>query len=274
MLSYQHQYHAGNHADVLKHWLLLECLAHLQKKDKPFDYIDTHAGGGLYRLDSEAARKTGEASEGVLKLPWDSLPELQDYRASVADDLNRKYYPGSPLLVSRRLRPGDRGWFFEMHPATVRDLEKHCGKPKSCRVKREDGFAGLTALLPTASRRALVLIDPSYEVKSDYRSVVSAVAAALKKMPQTQILLWYPVVSRERVNTLEKDIIKAGLRNSHLFEISIDDDAGEGMTASGLIAINPPWTTPERFKSLAPGLSAAMARDGKPRWRYQVLVPE
>ncbi|WP_372763651.1 23S rRNA (adenine(2030)-N(6))-methyltransferase RlmJ [Litorivivens sp.] len=274
MLSYQHHYHAGNHADVLKHWLLLECVQHLQKKDKPFDYIDTHAGAGCYNLRSVEARKTSEAQQGVQKLPWAELPELAYYRERVSTDLQGDRYPGSPLLVARELRRGDRAWLFELHPRAVVELERNCSRKRVCHVRKEDGFKALLSLLPNASRRALVLIDPSYEVKSDYRTVVSVAATALQKMPQTMLLIWYPVVERSRIKVLEQDVKKAGLRNAQLFELGVADDGGAGMSASGLIAINPPWTLAEKFQKLAPALSAALAPDGKPRWRHQVLVPE
>nr|WP_281388635.1 23S rRNA (adenine(2030)-N(6))-methyltransferase RlmJ [Litorivivens lipolytica] len=252
----------------------MECVAHLQKKDKPFDYIDTHAGAGLYRLDSDAARKTGEAVKGVLKLDWDAMPELSLLQDNLRDDLKNQRYPGSPLLVSRLLRPGDKAWLCDLHPSTLRELEQHCGQRKGNYVRKEDGFKALPGLLPTASRRALVLIDPSYEVKSDYQTVVKVATSALHKMAQTQVLIWYPVVDRERINQLEKDVKRAGLRNSHLFEIGVADDDKPGMTSSGLIAVNPSWTAPERFKTLAPKLSSTLTEDGKARWRYQVLVPE
>ncbi len=274
MLSYQHHYHAGNHADVLKHWLLLECVRHLQRKDKPFDYIDTHAGAGLYDLNSDQARKTGEALQGVQKIDWSKLPELVDYQASIANDLAQQRYPGSSLLVTRALRTGDRGWLYEMHPRTVKELELHCARRKSCFVRQDDGFKGVLSLLPNPSRRALVLIDPSYEVKQDYQTVVEVADACIKKMPQTMLLIWYPVVDRSRITTLEKHIGRTAMRNVHLFEMGVADDSCDGMTASGLIAVNPPWTLADRFAQLAPALSAQLADDGKSRWRHQELVPE
>ncbi len=274
MLSYQHHYHAGNHADVIKHWVLLECIHYLQKKNKPFDYIDTHAGAGLYRLDSQAALKTQESLAGVLKLGELNLPGLEHYQRAVQSDLANNQYPGSPLLAKRLLREGDKAWLFEMHPQTLRELRNHCEEKRKCHVQAEDGFRGVLRLLPTASRRALVLIDPSYEIKEDYQTVVDIMAKAYEKMPQTVILLWYPVVERERINTLEAAIKKTNMRNVQLFELGVDDDDNPGMTASGMIAVNPPWTLTQSFQATLPNVAKRLSRDEKQRLRSEVLVPE
>lgn len=275
MLSYQHQYHAGNHGDVLKHWLLVETILYMQKKEKPFDYIDTHAGAGFYALHSHFSRKTGEAEQGVLKLDWTQLPGLNNYYQQIQVDLGAWNYPGSPALVNQMLRRDDRSWLFEMHPQTFDDLKKYCQKRKRTFIEQQDGFQGVIRLLPTASRRALVLMDPSYEVKTDYQTVLNVINKASKKMPQTVFLLWYPVVDRSTIDQMEKNIInKTELSNVHLFEMGIDDDDKTGMTASGIIAVNPPWTLKDTFTAQIENLSAQLAVDGKSRWRYQCLVEE
>ena len=274
MLSYQHHYHAGNHADVLKHWLLLACVRHMQKKDRPFDYIDTHAGAGLYRLDSAMARKTGESDEGVLKLDWPQLQGLEDYHGQIADDLRCQRYPGSPLLVKRLLRPGDKAWFYEMHLQTIAELRQHCEHRRHCHVRQEDGFKGLPALLPPASCRALVLIDPAYEIKSDYQTVVKVMEAAYLKMPQAMLLLWYPVVDTHQVRQMEKRVANSKMRNVHLFEMGVADPGEPGMTASGIVVVNPPWTLADEFIRTMPGVSAHLAQDRKARWRHQLLAAE
>ncbi|GAB2197399.1 23S rRNA (adenine(2030)-N(6))-methyltransferase RlmJ [Sessilibacter sp. MAH4] len=274
MLSYQHAFHAGNHADVLKHWCLLETLLYLQKKDKPFDYIDTHAGDGLYSLKSQAALKTGEASAGVLKL-IDNQPEvLKNYLDVVLSYIAQHKYPGSPKLVQQHLRSGDHAWFFEMHPQAITNLQKKLASKTGCFVKTEDGFKGLLSLLPNKNKRALVLMDPSYEIKADYRTVVETVEKAYKKMPQTVFLLWYPVVDREQITQFEKHIKKTVLKNVHLFEMGVADDANKGMTASGMIVVNPPWTLPEQFKSGFGEVSQRLSEDGIARTRYELLIAE
>jgi len=274
MLSYQHQYHAGNHADVLKHWVLLQTIRHLQKKDKPFDYIDTHAGNGLYRLDSPEAEKTGEAKAGILKLAGSELPGLADYLGQVSAAIQKSQYPGSPLLATRLLRPGDHAWLFELHPQAFSSLQKHCQRKGVSFIEQADGFTGLLRLLPNKSRRALVLIDPSYEVKSDYRTVVEVMTKAWKKMPQTVLLLWYPVVDRQQIDQLENRLIQSGMRQVQLLELGIADDLEPGMTASGMVLVNPPWTLSAEFDRVMPAVSALLAQDGKSRTRNMELVAE
>lgn len=274
MLSYQHSYHAGNHADVIKHWILVECIHHFQKKDKPFDYIDTHAGGGMYSLDSAEARKTAESDLGVLKLDWGNLPDFEHYHDLVSEDLQLRQYPGSPMLVKRMLREGEHAWLFEMHPQTIVDLQRHCAQRRVCYVKYEDGFQGLLGLLPNKSRRAIALIDPSYEIKSDYQTVVKVMEKAYKKMPQTMILLWYPVVDREFTDAMEQSIKASAMRNVQLFEMGVRAESEKGMTASGMIVVNPPWTLADKFNNVMPKVSGMLAEDGVSRVRFEQLVDE
>lgn len=275
MLSYQHDYHAGNHADVLKHWLLLECLAHMQQKDKGLVYIDTHAGAGLYRLDSPMARKTGEADAGIRRLLAQPPEGMETYISQVRPEVTKHRYPGSAALVSSQLRPQDQGWLFELHPQAVRELERYCGRTGHAHVRQSDGFAGLLALLPVASRRALVLIDPAYEIKDDYRQVVTVLEQAWRKLPQLTALLWYPMIDRARIDRLERDVRRSKLKNAHLFELGVREPAAEaGMTASGVIVLNPPWTLIERVNALLPRLSAVLADDGQSRWRSLMLQKE
>ncbi|SMF48145.1 23S rRNA (adenine2030-N6)-methyltransferase [Alteromonadaceae bacterium Bs31] len=274
MLSYQHQYHAGNHADVLKHWLLIECVKYLQKKDKPFDYIDTHAGAGMYGLNSVEALKTGESRAGVLKLDWPNLKGFEEYHALVAKDLAQARYPGSPELVNRLLREGDHSWLFELHPQTLQELQRHCQTQRKTYVKQQDGFQGLLSLLPTKSRRALVLIDPSYEIKSDYQTVVQILAKAYQKMPQVMALLWYPVVDRSFISAMEREIKKTAMRNVQLFELCVAADEAKGMTGSGLIALNPPWLLAESFERVIPAVAKMLAQSESHQWRWVELIPE
>lgn len=273
MLSYQHHYHAGNFADVLKHWVLIECVKHLQKKPKAFEYIDTHAGSGYYSLSSEEARKTGESNTGVAKLDW-KLSGLGDYNCLVADDLLKQAYPGSPEIVKRMLRPDDKAWLYELHPRSLVELKQQCRRNQGCVVKQDDGFKGLLSLLPNKSRRALVLIDPSYEIKSDYRTVVEVMDKAYQKMSQVMLALWYPVVERRTIQQLVRAIQASRLRNVQQFELGIADDAHRGMTASGMIVVNPPWTLADHFQQTMPKVSLNLSEDGVSRVLFQQLVEE
>lgn len=274
MLSYLHDFHAGNHADVLKHWLLLECVQYLQEKNTPFDYIDTHAGAGLYHLKSARAQLTKEAEQGVLKINRKSFPELAMYFSAVEHHLAKNQYAGSPLLVKRMLREHDKAWLFELHPKAFQSLKMHCEQKRRCHMRQQEGLQGLLSLLPVKSGRALVLIDPSYEIKTDYQAVVETLIKAFKKMPQAVLLLWYPVVNRATNTHMEKQIKKSALKNVQLFEMGVADDAVQGMSASGLIMVNAPWTLAARFKNSAEKLSIALSQDGKSRWRFEQLVGE
>lgn len=274
MLSYLHSFHAGNHADVIKHWLLLECVHYLQLKPAPFQYIDTHSGAGLYSTKSFEAKKTGEIEQGVLKIPQQDFPELEVLWDAVNDDLNQNHYPGSPLLVKRLLREGDKAWLYEMHPKVIGTLKDNCEQRRKCYVKQEDGFQGLLSVLPVKNARALVLVDPSYEIKSDYQHVVDVLSKAYQKMPQAMMLLWYPVVNRETINEMERRIQRSPMKNVQLFEVGVADDEQKGMGSSGMVIVNPPWTLAEKFKKTAEKLSLGLSEDGKSRWRFEQLVAE
>lgn len=273
MLSYQHDYHAGNHADVLKHWLLVECVRHLQQKPAAFEYIDTHAGSGWYRLDSPMARKTRECDSGILRLLQQPIPAMEDYLKIARDPVATQQYPGSAALVNELLRPQDRSWLFELHPQAFAELERNCARRKQSYVRRVDGYEGLLGLLPVAARRALVLIDPSYEIKSDYRNTIKLLEAACRKMPQAIYMLWYPLVDAERVQGLERGLAKAALPNLCQLELSVREHfPDEGMSGSGVMLINPPYTLKAKVDAVLPQLSALLADDGVSRFRSRVLL--
>lgn len=279
MLSYRHGFHAGNFADVLKHLVQVEILAYLQKKDKPFDYIDTHAGAGLYRLRGEMAAKNCEYGNGIGRLLPENpgLPALQPYLDSVlAHNTGGRLnvYPGSPAIACGLLRPQDKAWLFELHPADIEQLRRAC-LGRNIHIRGEDGFHGLVALLPTPSRRALVLIDPSYELKEDYRRVVDALKLIYRKMPTATVALWYPVVERARIDQLERQIVASGIRWVEQFELGIRADTdGRGMTASGMIVVNPPWTLRATMEQLLPPLAKLLSEDGGEYQRTRSLVGE
>lgn len=258
MLSYRHSFHAGNHADVLKHIIQIEVLEHLIKKDSPFDYIDTHAGAGLYNLQSEHATKLQEYTQGVAKLNSDEYPELATYfdilsKQNTSGKLN--FYPGSPLIATSFLRKKDRGWLYELHPKDAELLLKNTANRKNIRVMRDDGFKGLLSLLPPVSRRGFVLIDPSYEIKTDYGKVFTVLAEAHKKFPTGTYALWYPVVDRKIIDQLERKFIRSGIKKIQQFELAIaPDQFGTGMSASGMIVINPPWTLMDKMSKVLPKL--------------------
>ncbi|MCC4117280.1 23S rRNA (adenine(2030)-N(6))-methyltransferase RlmJ [Aromatoleum toluclasticum] len=269
MLSYRHAFHAGNHADVLKHFVLIELLRYFNRKDKPWWYIDTHAGAGCYALDSEQAGKNAEFAGGIGRL-WgrDDLPEaLSAYIDAVAQfnpHGRLTFYPGSPALAMTQLRDQDRMRLFELHPADVSLLEQTFARDTDrVQIRKADGFAGLRGLLPPAARRAVVLIDPPYEVKEDYKRVVDTVADAMKRFPGGTYAVWYPMLARPEARQLPERL--AGLEAESWLDVRLalrkPGRDGFGMFGSGLYIVNPPWVLPQTLESVMPWLVRALGED-------------
>jgi len=278
MLSYRHAFHAGNFADVLKHTILIQILEHLGKKDKPFCCIDTHAGPGKYELDGDYAQKNQEYQNGIGKL-WqrDDLPEcVAEYlnlvkRFNQPDKLTR--YPGSPLLIKQMLRNKDRLCLFELHSTEIKLLKDLTSQHIT--VSHGDGLKDSLKLLPPIERRGLVLIDPSYEIKNDYTQVVDALKLMHKRFAVGTYALWYPVINRRKNQLLEKAIQTSGINNVQLFELGIRNDSNEhGMTSSGMIVINPPWTLLSQMQQTLPWLAEALGQEGEGFYRIETLVAE
>ena len=278
MLSYRHSYHAGNFADVLKHIVLVEIFDYLIKKDKSFDYIDTHAGAGLFNLNSSHATKLEEHIQGIDKIHRKDWPELSKY-FEVIDACNNfpsaTLYPGSPLIAQYFLRAQDKAWLYELHPRDFQLLEANIAHDRRVRIYDQDGFSGLLALLPPISRRGLILIDPSYEVKVDYERVYEITSKAYKKFSTGIYVVWYPVVSRDKIDRLEKKFIKSGINNIQRFEVGIDQDSDtRGMTSSGMFVINPPWRLFGKMATILPRLSKSLSTADNALFRCDVLVAE
>lgn len=279
MLSYRHSFHAGNFADVLKHIILIQCLEHLRKKDKPFCCIDTHAGPGKYELDSDYALKNREFDNGIGKL-WQrsDLPECVARYVSLIKGFNSPdkltRYPGSPLIARQLLRDKDRLCLFELHNTEIKLLSAVAVKDKRINVFHADGLKGSLKLLPPFERRGLVLIDPSYEIKSDYQQVVETLITMHKRFATGTYALWYPVIDRNRNQELERAIQASGIRNVQLFELGIHADSHQhGMTASGMIMINPPWTLATEMKQALPWLAGILGTDDG-FYRMETLVDD
>ncbi|WP_166108775.1 23S rRNA (adenine(2030)-N(6))-methyltransferase RlmJ [Pseudoalteromonas sp. Z9A5] len=279
MLSYRHSFHAGNPADVLKHLVLAQVLGYQTIKDKPLDYIDTHSGAGFFELAAADAQKTQEYQDGIEKL-WKhksehaALNEYIDLIKSFNDTDELAFYPGSPKIAEHFLRRQDKGWFFELHPRDLLLLEENMQGKRSIRVRGEDGFAGLVGLLPPASRRACVLIDPPYEIKDDYETVVKTLVKAYQRFSTGTYMIWYPVVDRERIENMEQGLIDSGMRNIQLFELGTEDDTDvHGMTASGMIVINPPWKLKHTMDEVLPELMTLLSKPSG-FYRSEQLVDE
>jgi 23S rRNA (adenine2030-N6)-methyltransferase len=277
LLSYRHAFHAGNFADVIKHIVLVEILQSLAKKDKAFAYYDTHAGAGLYNLHSSHAQKLAEFNTGIAKLIPGDWPEIAPFFDAVRaynPSKSLSHYPGSPMIAAHFLRRQDQAWLFELHPKDFQLLEKNTSSRK-IKCQQEDGLAGLPALLPPASRRGLILIDPSYEVKSEYEKVFFTVNNAYKKFSTGIYALWYPVIDRKTIDQLEKRFVKSGIKNIQRYELGLLPDSDEhGMTASGMIVINPPWDLLDKMSQLLPKLARSLGEQDKASYKCDILAGE
>lgn len=280
MLSYRHSFHAGNFADVLKHLVLIKILEHLNTKDKPFCCIDTHAGAGDYSLDSDYAQKNREFDNGIGRL-WslDTLPEAVSDYVKVIKAFNQTdkltIYPGSPLIIQHYLRQQDHLFAHELHPTEIEFLKLAIKRDRRITLQHTDGLKNTLGLLPPKTNRGLVLIDPSYEIKSDYDTVVESLFKFYKRFAHGTFALWYPVVDRTRNDQLEIAIKESSLKNVQLYELGIKPDTLEhGMTASGMIVINPPWKLTEQLRNTLPYLADTLGADGKGHYRIETLVAE
>ena len=285
MFSYRHAFHAGNHADVLKHTVLLAVLRHMSQKETPFTVFDTHAGAGLYRLDGDFAKTSEEAAEGFLKLMAQEpkapfAPALQDYVDMVASFNQKgshKVYPGSPFIIQQLLRDRDKLKLFEIHPTDSKTLAANIAQLEVGRqvaILREDGFEGIKKFLPPPSRRALVFCDPSYEIKNDYGRVVDMAADALIRFATGTYVVWHPIIPRPEAHDLPKKLKtlanragKAWLSTSLTVKSSklTQDSEGEiirpGLPASGMFLINPPHTLKAALKTALPQMVERLAQD-------------
>ncbi len=280
MLSYRHSFHAGNFADVLKHSVLIHILEHLKKKQKPFCYVDTHAGAGRYSLTSEHAEKTQEFVQGIGAL-WQAknLPAVIEAYVNVIKEFNLQgslnYYPGSPLIAKHLLRRQDRLFLYELHSTDVKLLGSTLNQDRRVQLHHEDGLKHCIGLMPPAQRRGLVLIDPSYEVKADYDQVLETIIQLYKRFATGTYALWYPVVERSRINEIEKKIQDSQLKNVQLFELGqLADSHARGMTASGMIVINPPWTLMAEMEQALPYLAKQLGLANQGSYRIKQLKDE
>jgi 23S rRNA (adenine2030-N6)-methyltransferase len=303
MFSYRHAFHAGNHADVLKHLTLVAMLKYLTDKDSALTVIDTHAGAGLYRLDGDMARTSAEATQGVQKLlpgqvlkqnepqvpvkPAQGAPEivapaLQDYLDALASfnttATASRVYPGSPLIIHRLLRPeADKLKLFELHPTDYRSLSGHIkqlGAGRMVTVDCANGFEKLKTLLPPPNKRALVLMDPSYEMKSDYGQVSACIQEAVLKFPTGTYAIWYPIIPRPEAHSLPKKLKTMAVQAKRPWlqaTLNIGQEPPKhamgdkpsklvGLRASGIFIINPPHTLKAALSEALPQVVARLGR--------------
>jgi len=281
MLSYRHAFHAGNHADVLKHAVLIALLDYFSQKDKPWWYIDSHAGAGIYDLHGDYARKNAEYEAGIGRL-WarDDLPPLLANYVELVRGLNPdghlRLYPGSPWCAYRRARADDRLRLFELHSSDHRLLASTFSESgRQVRIEAADGHAGLKSVLPPPTRRGLVLIDPSYEVKSDYPRTVEALKDGLARFAGGTYLVWYPLLQKPDARQLPSRLKAArppGWLNVTL-TVHSPLKEGFGMHGSGLYIANPPWTLPAMLEATLPWLVKTLGLDAGAGYTLEHEIP-
>ena len=251
MLSYQHIYHAGNLADVHKHVLLAWILSYMLRKDKPLSYIETHAGRGLYDLRDPAALKTAEAAEGIDKAGafFDAAHPFAQALSRTRHRFGETFYPGSPLIAASLLRPDDRMHFAELHPAEFDALDFNTSA-SGAKCYKMDGFALAHSICPPTPRRGAMLIDPSYEIKTDYTKIPQQIAKLSKSWNVGVICLWYPILKVSQhmgmMKALQRDH-PAALRHEVAFPPA---KKSHGMIGSGMFVINPPYGLAEEMTRL------------------------
>ncbi|MCG7520119.1 23S rRNA (adenine(2030)-N(6))-methyltransferase RlmJ [Ruegeria sp. Ofav3-42] len=254
MLSYQHIYHAGNLADVHKHAILAETLAYLTQKDKPLSYIETHSGRGLYHLDSDQAVQTGEAAAGIeraLTEDWFSADHpLSRAIAAVQARYGQTAYPGSPLIAANLLRSQDKMHLAELHPQEYRALSDAL-VTTDARTYRQDGFELAQSLLPPTPRRGVLLIDPSYEIKSDYDRLPGIIASLNRKWNVGVVALWYPILANGRHQAMRDALAKREFPKVLHHEVQFPAARkGHGMVGSGMFVVNAPYGLSDSARTL------------------------
>lgn len=277
MLSYRHAFHAGNHADVLKHAVQSLILEALSVKDKGYSYIDTHSGAGGYALDHEWTQKKAEYLGGIAPL-WQQRrkwPQLAGYFAAIeamnsSDALD--FYPGSPKVAEHFQRPQDSLTLMELHHNEVDLLRQNMG-PEAA-IHHRNGFEGLPALLPPTPKRGLVLIDPPYELKEDYHTVATTLAKSYKRWPIGIYAIWYPLLAKnvDRSGALKEALANCGFEQVLCAELCVSAQADDfGMYGSGMIVLNPPWKLDEQLTELLPRLKDTLAQDKAAAWNLEWL---
>lgn len=270
MLSYRHAFHAGNHADVLKHYVLSLVLDYFNQKAAPYSYIDTHAGAGAYALNDAFAQKNGEFETGIARLIQlkNLSPTLSDF-IKVIQSFNSgnslQFYPGSPKIAAHFLRQQDKMRLFELHPKDHALLfENFDGtKNRQTAISLQNGFEGIKASLPPPSRRAVVLIDPPYEVKEDYASVVTSVKDSLKRFATGTYMIWYPLLQRPEPLQMLQSLEKLNPQNWLNIQLTVQSpsEKGFGMHGSGMFIINPPYVLPPLLTESMPELTNILRLD-------------
>jgi len=280
-MNYRHSYHAGNFADVIKHALQISCLAYLQKKDKPFFVLDTHAGIGMYDLLGEQATKTGEWQQGIGRLlaAADVPSELNDYIALIKQlnpggDL--RWYPGSPWLSQHYLRDHDQLALCELHPADAVELQENFAGDRRVQIFAEqNGYGALKALLPPPAKRGMVLIDPPFEQTDEFSQVVAALEQGLRRWRNGSYVVWYPIKDPLVIGEFQQRVKALAPPKAYAVDVQIRaaEDASK-LNGCGMLFINPPYGLLAEVEAMMPFLTALLAQDAGASWQGQWVVAE
>ncbi|MQX37041.1 23S rRNA (adenine(2030)-N(6))-methyltransferase RlmJ [Roseospira navarrensis] len=280
-MNYRHAFHVANVGDVLKHMVLIQVLAHLRAKAKPFAVIDTHAGAGAYDLAGPASSRTGEWRGGLGRLLGapgapDAVRAYLDQVGAVQGEFGPTMYPGSPLLAARLLRPGDRLVAVERHPEEHAALDDLLGRAPGVTVRDGDGYAALTALLPPPERRGLILMDPPFEDRAEYQAMAAALTRAHRRFATGVFLLWYPIKDPGAVAMLHQMLEDSGIPRVLAVDLTVRPTTRlAGMAGCGLILVNPPWRLDETLRDALPWLAARLeVEPGAGRWQVDWLRGE
>lgn len=280
MLSYRHHFHAGNHADVLKHAVLVWLLRALHGKESAFRYHDTHAGAGRYDLASARAEQNREFEGGIGRL-WartdlpDALREYVDLVRRENPDGKLRFYPGSPLLGRRLLRKQDRMVLTELNDAEVEELEHLFAGDKQVQLEKRDGYDGLR-LLPPPQRRGVVLVDSSFDRANELTRLVEGLTLAHGRWATGVFALWYPLMDPASMEGFEREVVATGIRKVLQLELSVMEQslAKKAMRGSGLLVVNPPWKLEETARPALEWLAPLLAQGSGAGSRVRWLVPE
>ncbi len=271
-MNYRHAFHVGNHADVLKHAVLLFCLDSLKRKDTPFAVLDTHAGRGLYDLGGEEAERSPEWRDGVGRIwDWPAAPPLAAAYVEAIRSFNQdgtlRVYPGSPALVTTRLRADDVLMACELHPEEHAILRRALPRQANVQVHARDGWEALSALLPPPQRRGLVLIDPPYEAPDELGVAARAIGGALKRFGHGMYLWWRPLKSESALNAVDDEVRALGAKQTLRADLWTAAPTLQGrMMGSSLLLINPPYGLEDALRETLPFLAEALTK-GQSGWR-------
>jgi 23S rRNA (adenine2030-N6)-methyltransferase len=264
--------------------VLVMLVEHLKKKSAPFFYLDTHAGRGLYDLSEAQAQRSGEYKSGigrVLDAPAGKLPaEISRYAQLVRESAGKGHsaitaYPGSPVIVARLRRPGDRLVLMETLPKEAAALRAAVGRARLVSVLETDGYAALKAQLPPRENRGLVLIDPPYESDAEFDRVLTGLELAHERWPTGTYCVWYPLTDRAGPLRFHRDLERSGIRKVLDVRLNVlPSDAQVGMAGAGLVIVNPPWLLDQRLRELMPQLHGLLSPEGLGGSSVEWLVPE